>query len=88
MAKWVTFYWDLLSGIHDYVEHDNKEIATEYFKRHYKYYFQLATNFKVELPCSYGYPMRKYVGMSKMKYNKEFGSKESKELDLPEEPFE
>lgn len=72
MAKWVTFYYDLMSGIHDLVEHKNKEDATEYFKKHYRGHFQLNRSIKIELPMSYGYPHRKYIGMSKRKFENEF----------------
>lgn len=35
MSKWVTFYEEMVSGIHDLVIHDSKEDAIAYFKNHY-----------------------------------------------------
>ena len=73
MAKWVTFYEDILSGVHDLVVHDSKEDATTYFRSHYRQYFQLSSRIEIKLPMSYGYPMRKYRGMSKYMFEKNYG---------------
>lgn len=40
MAKWVTFYWSIMNGTVDLVEHKDKETAREYFLNHYKKYFE------------------------------------------------
>lgn len=75
--KWVTFYHDVMSDkIYDFVEHKDKASATEYFKKHYKKYFQLRTKIKVELPMTYGFPFRKYVGMTLRSFKKQFGDVE------------
>lgn len=72
--KWVTFYYDVMrGGVYDFVEHEDKASATEYFKKHYKKYFQLRTEIKVELPMSYGFPFRKYVGITLAYFKKQFG---------------
>ena len=71
--RYVTFYWDMLHGIADYEEHADKETALKNFNRNYKRYFQLWTKFKADkLPASYGYPQRKYYGMSIRMFNKHF----------------
>lgn len=72
MGKWVTFYDDL-SGIHDLKIHNSKDIATDYFKKHYRNYFQLSTKTEIKLPMTYGYPHRKFVGMSKQMFEKRYG---------------
>ena len=79
MSKWVTFYWDMLGGISDMTEHDDKDTATRYFKRHYRNYFQLSGPFNATLPCSYGYGHRKFFGMSKQMFNKKFGTRNKSE---------
>lgn len=72
--KWVTFYYDAMrGGVYDFVEHEDKAQATEYFKKHYKKYFQLRTKIKVELPMTYGFPFRKYVGITLASFKKQFG---------------
>ena len=81
MSKWVTFYYDVLrGGVLNLVVHKDKETATKYFKSNYRNYFQLSQRIKVELPMSYGYPFRKFVGMSKPKFEKEFGKIEREEI--------
>lgn len=75
--KWVTFYYDAMrGGVYDFVEHEDKASATEYFKKHYKKYFQLRTKIKVELPMTYGFPFRKYAGMTLRSFKKQFGDVE------------
>lgn len=73
MAKWVTFYEDIFSGVHNLKIHENKELATEYFKQNYRNYFELSNKIDVKLPMSYGYPHRKFKGMSKAMFEKNYG---------------
>lgn len=73
MAKWVTFYDDIFNGVSDLKVHDNKEAATTYFKRVYRSFFQLSTKIDIKLPMSYGYPHRKFRGMSKRMFEKNYG---------------
>ena len=73
MAKWVTFYEDMLSGVHDLTIHDNRNIATEYFKKHYRSYFQMSHKTEIKLPMSYGFPHRQFIGMSKQSFEKYYG---------------
>ena len=74
MSKWITFYEDILRNkISNCAIHDNKEEATKHFKNHYKQFFQLSQNIEVKLPMSYGYPHRKYRGMSVIKFKKVYG---------------
>lgn len=75
MAKWVTFYYDVLNNqISDYKEHKNRQEAETYYLANYRRYFalnrQLSKNFK--LPFTYGYATRKYCGMTKYKFDKLF----------------
>lgn len=75
--KWVTFYHDVMSDkIYDFVEHKDKASATEYFKKHYKKYFHLQTEIKVKLPMTYGFPFRKYVGITLRSFKQQFGDVE------------
>lgn len=73
MSKWVTFYEDIFNGISDLKIHENKETATDYFKKHYRIYFQMSTKINVKLPMSYGYAHRKFKGMSKPMFEKIYG---------------
>jgi hypothetical protein len=76
--KWVTFYHDVMSDkIYDFVEHKDKVSATEYFKKHYKDYFQLQTEIKVKLPMTYGLPfLGQYIGMTLCSFKKRYGDVE------------
>lgn len=73
--RWTTFYYDVLRDrVFDLKVHNNKEDALSYFNKHCKQYFQVNTQFKADkLPVTYGYPMRKYCGISVRAFKKEFG---------------
>lgn len=71
-SKWVTFYWDMISGVQDFEMHDSKEAAARYFTNNRKNYFEINTPMKVKLPCSYGFPHRKFYAMSKRMFDKKF----------------
>lgn len=73
MAKWVTFYEDVF-GVQDLKIHQDRKTATEYFKSHYKSYFSNNIKLEIKLPMSYGYPNRRFYGMSKYMYEKTHGS--------------
>ena len=75
MAKWVTFYDDVFRGVQDYVEHPDREAATKYFKAHYRQYFELSTKNDVKLPMSYGYPHRRFYGITLRQFQKMWGAK-------------
>lgn len=72
--RWVTFYYDLLrNSVSDLKVHNDKESALIYFNENCKNYFQLNNQFKADkLPATYGYPMRKYCGVSAREFKKEF----------------
>ena len=72
--RWVTFYYDLLrEQVSDLKVHKNKEVALKHFRINCKNYFQLNTSFKADkLPATYGYPMRKYYGVSARTFKKMF----------------
>lgn len=75
MAKWVTFYWSIMNGNVDLVEHKDKKTAREYFLNHYKKYFALNIVMKKDckLPTSYGYSHRRFYVMTKREYKIFFG---------------
>ena len=66
MSRWVTFHYDMIrEHVSDLKVHLDKETALKYFNQHCKIHFQLNTRFKADkLPASYGYPLRKYWGIS------------------------
>lgn len=72
--RYVTFYWSLLgNSVSDLKVHENKETALKYFNSHYKDYFQLTTPFKAnKFPASYGFPFRKFCGVSATGFKKMF----------------
>lgn len=73
MSKWVTFHWHFVYGVSDLIVHKDREAALKYFNSHCKNYFQVNSNFKAKnLPATYGISLRKYCGMSKYKFEKEF----------------
>lgn len=76
MARWVTCYWSIIGGVRDVVEHKTRDEATRYFRRNYRSYFELSGPFNVKLPCTYGYPHRKFMGISKRVFEKMFGKQE------------
>ena len=69
-GKWVTFLASMFNGIQDYVEHPDKETATRYFEAHYRDYFQIAPAIQVKLPLAYGFPYRKFCGLSLRRFQK------------------
>lgn len=74
MSKWVTFHWHILYGISGLKIHPDKETALKYFNSNCNRCFEIHTNFKAKtLPASYGYPTRKYIGMSKPMFEKQYG---------------
>ena len=71
--KYVTFHWHIVYGISAYKEHKNKEEALKYFNQNAHRYFELGSKFKAkDLPASYGYSHRKFMGMSIRMFNKNF----------------
>lgn len=73
MSKWVTFHWSIIDGVSCLKVHDNKEIALKYFNSVCGNYFEIKTRFKADkLPASYGYPTRKFIGMSKPMFEKRY----------------
>ena len=75
--KYVTFHWHIVGGISDYKEHENKEEALRYFNQRAYRYFECGTKTKVnKFPASYGFAHRKFMGMSKRMFNKNFGEVE------------
>lgn len=74
MSRWVTFHYDMLrEHVSDLTVHPDRETALKYFNQHCKSHFQLNTRFKADkLPASYGYPLRKYFGISAQAFKKEF----------------
>lgn len=75
MSRWVTFHYDMLrKHVSDLTVHPDRETALKYFNQHCKSYYQLNTRFKADkLPASYGYPLRRYWGISASAFKKAFG---------------
>lgn len=84
--RWVTFYYDLLGNkVFDLKAHSDKESALKYFNKQCKKYFQLNSQFKADnLPATYGYPHRKYCGISAKAFKKEFDCSIDEALRLAE----
>lgn len=75
MSRWATFYYDVIrNSVHDLRVHESEDTALKYFNVHCKDYFQVNISFKAKtLPATYGFPFRKYVGISAQEFKKEFG---------------
>lgn len=84
MSRWVTFHYDMIRDhVSDLKVHPDKETALKYFNQHCKSHFQLNTPFKAnKLPASYGYPLRKYWGISAPAFKKQFGISVDEALKL------
>lgn len=84
--RWVTFYYDVLKDkVFDLKVHSDKESALFYFNTHCKIYFQVNTSYKADkLPATYGYPMRKFCGISARAFKKEFDCSIDEALKLAE----
>lgn len=84
--RWATFYYDLLrDNVSDLKVHSNKESALKFFNENCKKYFQLNSQFKADkLPATYGYPHRKYCGISARAFKKEFDCSIDEALKLAE----
>jgi len=72
--RYVTFHHNLLQNrVSDLKVHENKEKALKYFNSECCKYFEINTKFKAnKLPATYGYPMRKYYGVSARTFKKMF----------------
>lgn len=72
--RYVTFYYDLLrENVSDLKVHEDKEKALEHFNSQCHRWFELNTKFKADkLPATYGYPLRKYYGVSARTFKKMF----------------
>ena len=69
--RWVTFYLDHIQDrIIDYQEHADKSAAERYFRASYRRYFSIAPKTAVRLPMSYGFPFRKFYGISIRQFHK------------------
>ena len=69
--RWVTFYYSILGGVQNLEYHKDMPTALAYFRRHYQDFFAISAPFRpTKLPASYGFPHRKYMGMSIRNYNK------------------
>lgn len=74
MSRWVTFHYDKIrEHVSDLKVHPDKETALKYFNSNCNRYFELNTRFKADkLPASYGYPLRRYWGISAQAFKKNF----------------
>ena len=74
MSRWVTFHYDLLNErVADLKVHQNKQDALKCFNKQCKNFFEVNTRFVAkELPATYGYPLRKYYGISAQAFKKMF----------------
>lgn len=72
--RYVTFYYDLLrKQVSDLKIHKDKETALKHFNSECYKWFELGTKFKADkLPATYGYPMRKYYGISARAFKQMF----------------
>lgn len=71
--RWVTYYEDLMMNgkVADIVIHKDKESATEFFRAHYRDYFQInPKHIKVKLPMSYGFVFRSFSGVSLLTFKR------------------
>jgi len=78
--KYVTFHWHICGGVSSLKVHENKEAAIKYFNKNAYRYFELGRKTKIDkFPASYGFSHRKFMGMSKYMFEKNFGKIEVKE---------
>jgi hypothetical protein len=72
--RYVTFFYDAIRNhVSDLRVHDDKEKALKHFNSESHRYFELGTKYRVDkLPASYGYPLRKYYGVSARAFKKMF----------------
>ena len=73
--RWVTFYYDIINNHVSALRiHKDKDTALKHFNANYKNFFQLTSQFKAKkLPATYGFPFRKYCGISATAFKKQFG---------------
>ena len=84
--RWVTYYEDVMMGgkVADIVIHKDKDAATQYFKAHFRDYFQLnPKSIKVKLPMSYGMVFRSFKGVSLLTFKRRM----MEQFDIDEKEF-
>lgn len=72
--RYVTFYYDLIRHIVLGLKvHEDKEKALKCFNSEFHKWFAINTKFKADdIPVAYGYPTRKYYGVSARTFKKMF----------------
>lgn len=72
--RYATFYYNIITDqVSDLKVHSNKETALKFFNTNCKQYFQNNANWKApKLPATYGFPHRKYYGISARAFKKMF----------------
>lgn len=90
MSRWITFYYEVVNDrVYDLKVHDSKDEALKCFNKRCKNYFQLNTQFKTDkLPASYGYPLRRYYGISANAFKKMFDVTIDEALKIANEELE
>ena len=71
-GRWVTYYGDIMlcGQVADITIHKDKESATEFFRAHYRDYFQNAEHIEVKLPMHYGFPFRAFYGVPFLRFKR------------------
>lgn len=82
--RYVTFYYDLLRNyVSNLKVHEDKEKALKHFNSESHKCFEINAKFKAtKLPATYGYPMRKYYGVSARTFKKMFDVSVDKAMEM------
>lgn len=75
MSKWVTFYCGIFCGNKDFVVHKDKQTAENFYKDHITDYMRIKPHQKIRLPMSIGIWCGSFVGISAIRFKKDYGDK-------------
>ena len=72
--RYATFYYNIITNqVSDLKVHSDKETALKCFNTNCRQYFQNNASWKaLKLPATYGFPHRKYYGISARAFKKMF----------------
>ncbi len=75
MSKWVTFYSGLFCGEKDFVVHKDKQTAERFYKAHVTDYMRIRPQQKIRLPICMSIWRGSFIGISAIRFKKDYGDK-------------
>ena len=75
MSKWVTFYHGLFCSDKDFRVHKDKQTAEKFYRVHITDYMRIEPHQKIRLPMCIGIWSGSFIGISAIRFKKDYGDK-------------